>query len=138
MLATVDADFPALDVQRRVERDGLEVFDGHFFRQCNDVVELVHFAHGVVEDGGDDAAVTVAGRSGVTLAEPEFADEGLAVLVEGEFQAHAGWVVLAAGKAVVLLQFDVAGVVAVGLGLSWHEGDFNLRECKKTLNREDR
>ena len=32
VLATLDADFPALDVQRFVERDGPEVFDGHFFR----------------------------------------------------------------------------------------------------------
>ena len=61
-------DFPALDVQRFVERDGLEIFDGHFLGQGDDVVELVHFAHGVVEDGGDDAAVAVAGRSGVALA----------------------------------------------------------------------
>ena len=53
--------------QRLVQRDGLQVFDGHFFGEGDDVAELVHLAHGVVEDGGDDAAVAVAGRSGVAL-----------------------------------------------------------------------
>ena len=79
------------------------------------MVELVHFAHGVVQDGGDDAAVAVAGRASVAFAETEFADEGLAGLVEREFQAHAVGIVLAAGEAVVLLHFHVAGVVALEL-----------------------
>ena len=30
VLAAVNADFPALDVQRLVERDGLQIFDRHF------------------------------------------------------------------------------------------------------------
>ena len=115
VLAAVDADFPALDVQRLVQRDGLEVFDGHLFGEGDDVVQLVDLAHGVVEDGGDDAAVAVAGRSGVAFAQAEFADEGLALFVEGEFEAHAVGIVRAAGEAVVLLQFEVAGVVAVDL-----------------------
>ena len=68
-----------------MERDGLEVFDGHLAGEGDDVVELVHFAHGVVEDGGNDAAVAVAGRSGVAFAEAEVADEGLAFFVEDKF-----------------------------------------------------
>ena len=79
-------------------------------------MELVYLAHGVVEDAGDDAAVAVAGRSGVALAQAELADEGLAGFVEDELQAHAFGIVLAADEAVVLLHFDVAGVVALGLG----------------------
>jgi len=86
------------------------------------VVKLVYFAHGIVEDAGYDAAVSVAGRSGVALAEAEFADESLALLVEDEFQAHAVGIVLSADEAVVLLHFGVAGVVALGLRLRWHEG----------------
>src|SRR4029077_15528466 len=88
VLAALNADFPALDVQGLVQGDGFEVFDGHFLSEGDDVVELVDLAHGVVEDGGDDAAVAVAGGSGVALAEAEFADEGLPLFVEGEFQAH--------------------------------------------------
>jgi hypothetical protein len=86
------------------------------------VVKFIDLTHGVVEDGGDDAAVAVTGGSGVALAEAELADEDLAGFVEGEFQAHAVGIVLAAGEAVVLLQLDVAGVVALGLGLSGHGG----------------
>ena len=126
VLAAVDADFPALDAQRFVQRDGLEIFDGHLFGEGNDVVELVDLAHGIVEDAGDDAAVAVAGRSGVTLAEAEAADEGLAFFVEDEFEAHAVGIVLSADEAVVLLQFQVASFVAVDFGLARHGGDFNV------------
>jgi hypothetical protein len=47
----------------------------------------------------------------------------LAGFVEDEFQAHALGIVLAADEAVVLLHFDVAGVVALGFG--GHVRDFN-------------
>ena len=86
------------------------------------MVELVYLTHGVVEDAGYDAAVAVAGRSGVALAQAEAADEDLAGFVEDEFEAHAVGIVLAADEAVVFLQFEVAGFVAVGLG--WHGDDF--------------
>ena len=122
MDAAFYADFPALDVERFVQRDWFEVFDGHFFGQGNYVAQFVHFAHGVVEDGGDDAAVTMAGRAGVALAQAEFADEGLAGFIEGEFEAHTVGIILAAGETVVFLQLDVAGVVALGLGLAGHGG----------------
>ena len=82
-------------------------------------MELVDFAHGVVEDAGDDAAMAVAGRSGVALAEAEAADEGLAGFIEDELEAHAVGIVHAADEAVILLHFDVAGVVALGL---WRHG----------------
>jgi hypothetical protein len=85
-------------------------------------MQLVYLAHGVIEDAGDDAAMAVAGRSGVTLAQAEFADEGLAVFVEDEFQAHAVGVILSAYEAVVLLLFVIAGFVALGLGLARHGG----------------
>jgi len=115
VLPAVDAEFPAFDTERFVQGDRLQIFDIHFLGQGDDVAELVYLAHGVVEDGGDDAAVAVAGRAGVALAETEFADEGLALLVECELQAHTVGIVLAAGEAVILLQLDVIGFVAVYL-----------------------
>ncbi len=87
------------------------------------MMKLVYFAHGVVEDAGDDAAVGMAGRSSVALAQAKLADKGLAFFVEDEFQAHAIRIVHAADEAVVLLHFCVAGVVALRLG--WHGDDFN-------------
>ena len=116
--------FAAFDPERLVQGNGLEIFDGHFAGEGDDVVELVDLAHGVVKDACDDAAVAVAWRSGVTLAEAEAADEGLALFVEDEFEAHAVGIVHAADEAVVLLHLHVAGVVAVEL--SAHGDDFSL------------
>ena len=87
------------------------------------MVEFVHFAHGVVEDTGDDAAVAVAGGSGVALAQAEAADESLAGFIQDEFQAHSFGIVHAADEAVVLLHFHEAGIVALGLRLAWHGSD---------------
>jgi len=112
---SADFDFAAFDAKRLIQGDGLEIFDGHLSGQGDDLVEFIYFAHGVVEDAGDDAAVAVAGRSGVTFAEAEVADEGLALLVEDEFEAHAVRIVLSADEAVVFLQPGVLGFVAVGL-----------------------
>jgi len=105
----------AFDAERLVQRDGLEIFDGHFTSEGDDMMQLVDLAHGVVEDAGDDAAVAVAGWSGVTAAEAEFADEGLALFVQDELEAHAAGIVHAADEAVVLLHLHVSGVVALGL-----------------------
>ena len=58
--------------------------------------------------------MAVAWGSGVTLAQAEVADEGLAWFVEHELEAHAIFIVLATDEAVVLLHFHVAGVVALG------------------------
>jgi hypothetical protein len=107
--------FAAFDAQRFVQRDGLEIFDSHFTGEGDDVMQLVDLAHGVVEDAGDDAAVAVAGRSGVATAEAEAAHEGLALFVKDELEAHAIGIVHAADEAVVLLHLHVAGVVALGL-----------------------
>ena len=99
--AAVHADLAAFHAQGFVERDGLDVLDGHLFGEGNDVAQLVDLAHGVVEDGGDDAAVAVSGRAGVAFAEAEFADEAVPFL--GELQAHALGIVGATGEAKVFL-----------------------------------
>ena len=84
VLSAVHADFSAFDPQRLLQRDGLQVFHRHLFRDRNHVAQLIRLAHGVVEDGGDDAAMAVAGRSGVALGQAEVADEGAALFVERE------------------------------------------------------
>jgi len=122
VLASMHTDFAAFDAERFVQRDGLEIFDGHLAGEGDDVVQLADLAHGVVEDAGDDAAVAVAGRSGIALAEAEAADESLALFVEDEFEAHAVGIIHAADEAVILLQLHVASIVAVNLGLRWHGG----------------
>ena len=50
MLASLHAELAAFDAKWLMQRDGFEVFDGHLSREGDDVVELVYFAHRVVED----------------------------------------------------------------------------------------
>ena len=122
MLCAANTDFFAFHAQRFVQWHRLKVLDRHLACESDDVVELVHLAHGVVEDGGDDASVAVSGRASVAFAEAELADEGLALFVENELQVHAIGIVLAASEAVVLLEPVVGGFVSVNLG--WHGRSF--------------
>ena len=115
VLAAVHTDFPALDPQWLFERHRLQVFHRHLFRDRNHVAQLVGLTHSVVEDGGNDAAVAVAGRSGVALGQAEMADEGASLFVERELQMHAFGIIGPAGEAEVRGKLDVAGFVAVDL-----------------------
>ena len=116
-----------------MKRNRFKVFDRHLFGQRDHVAELVYLAHGIVEDGGDDPAMAMAGRSRITLAETKAAYEGLALFVEREFQAHTVRIVLSASKAVVFLQFDVGGFVAVNLP---RHGEFYRGEAISTQRTE--
>jgi hypothetical protein len=98
-----------------MERDGLEVLDGHLFGKRDDVTEFIYFAHGVVEDAGDDAAMAVAGRAGVAVTQIEVADEGIALFVEREDEAHPVGIVGTTNKTSVRGQFQVFGFVAMDL-----------------------
>src|SRR6266566_9034439 len=95
------AQFARFDAQRLVKRHGLQVLDGHFRSHRNNLAEFAEFAHGIVEDGGDDAAVAITGRAGIAFAQPKAAHETLSFL--SELQAHAFWIVLSASEAKVFL-----------------------------------
>jgi Domain of unknown function (DUF5655)/Domain of unknown function (DUF4287) len=116
--AAFDADATSFDMQRLVERDWFEIFDGHFFGEGDDVAEFVDLAHGVVEDAGDDAAVRVSGWAGVAFAEAKARDECSALFIECELQVHAVRVVHAADEAIVFLQLDVWCAVS-GAGVAF-------------------
>ncbi len=118
-----------LHAQWFVERDGLEVIDGHLAGNGDDVPQHVHLAHGFVEDGGDDAAVGVSGRAGVALAESEAADEAIALFVVGEAQAHAVGIVFAADETEILVRAQEAGAVARSGGFLGHPVILS-RECR--------
>src|SRR5258708_22842725 len=96
------AQFVGFYAQRFMEWHGLEIFDGHFRGDRDDVTEFVELAHGIVEDGSDDAAVAVSGRASVTFSEAEFTGEALPCL--SELEAHAVGIVVSAGEAEVLLE----------------------------------
>src|SRR5450631_1917343 len=84
------------------------------------MTQFVDLAHCLIEDGRDNAAVTVSGRPGVALAQPESTHETVALLVVSEAQPHAVRVARATGEAVVLLQLDVARVVSSFVFLTGH------------------
>jgi hypothetical protein len=128
VLAAVYADLPAFNVQRFMKRHRLQIFDGHFFGESDDVMELVYLSHRIVQDGRDNASVTVAGWSGVALAQPKFANERLPFPVQRELQPHAVRIIHAAREAVIFLQLVVRRFVAVNL--AGHDGDSNASAAK--------
>ena len=128
VLTSVDSDFPALHGQWLFQRHGKQILDGHLLRHGNDIAQLVHFSHGVVENGGDNAAVAVAGRAGVTVGQIEVADESSSFAVQRELQVHAVGVVGTAGKAVVLRQLEIVSLVAVHLAGHWNDSSLENQD----------
>ena len=112
VLSAVNTLFHALNAQGLVQRNRLQIAHGHLDGDSDDVAQFVHLAHGFIEDGRNDAAVAVAGRSGEALAQTKTADEAVAAFVVGEAEPHALGIVFSAGEAVVLLQADVTGIVS--------------------------
>lgn len=113
MIAPAHADFPRLDTQWFVQWNGLQIVDGDGRSQRDDVAKLIHLAHGFVEEGGDNAAVHVAGRAGIALTEPKTADKKVTFFIVGEAQAHAFGVVLPTGETDIFLQTDVTSTMTV-------------------------
>src|SRR5258708_6208322 len=94
-LAAFAAEVAADEDERLVERGRAEVVDLHVAGHGEDVEGAVEFAHGLVEERGDDAAVDVAGRAFVEAVElkvggggGDFAVGG----VGGEDEVEALWV----------------------------------------------
>ena len=104
--------FTRFHSQRLVQRDGLQVIHRDFRCQGNHLPQFIHLAHGLVENGRDNAAVAVSWRAGIALAQTKTADEAIALFVVGEAQEHAFGIVLSAGKAVIFLETCVVGAVS--------------------------
>jgi hypothetical protein len=106
-----------------VERGGAEVVDLHVTGHGEDVEWAVEFAHGFVEERGDDAAVDVAGRALVHAVELDLSGCRDGVWVRGigdEGEVESLGVSGAAAEAVVGALVDGEGVhrgggVAVGV-----------------------
>ena len=74
-----------LDAQGLVQGNGPKIMDSHLRGDGGDAVEFVDLAHGIIEDGGNNSSVTMAGRTGVTVVELEAAEVSVASLVGDEF-----------------------------------------------------
>ena len=101
-----------LDAQRFIQRHRLQEIDRHLRSKRNNLPKLVHLAHRLIKNGRNDSTVAMSRRSGIALAQPDSADEAIAVFVIGEAQEHTIRVVLAAGEAVVLLEPQVLRAVS--------------------------
>ena len=86
--------------ERLAEGDGAEVVDVEAAGHGEDAAGAVGFAHGFVEEGGDDASMGVAGRSGEAGGEASVADD-VPGLIREKAEAQAGAVFEAAAEAVV-------------------------------------
>jgi len=87
--------------QRLFQRHRLNVFHFHVLGEGNHRTQLVYLAHGLIQDGGDNAAVRMAGRTLVSFGEPKPAICPAVGLIEAKPQAHTLFVVLATGEAAI-------------------------------------
>src|SRR5438270_7670012 len=63
VLASAHRALTPFDYQTLPQRYQLQIFHVHGFRDRDHRAELVHFAHGFVEDGGNNASMGVTGRA---------------------------------------------------------------------------
>jgi hypothetical protein len=112
--ASADQAVTSFGDERLSERNRAQIFHLHFASECDDVAELIGFAHGFVEDRRDDASVSVAWRSDVAFCQLETGNETAIGFVELEVEMHAIGIVWAATKTMVAWNLDVARVVSGG------------------------
>src|SRR5580698_5831433 len=130
VLAFLNRNFPAFDTQRLLQRHWLEVFNRHLAGERDNVAQFIDLAHSVVEDGGDDAAVAVAGRSAIALGQAKAADKGLPGFIQRKLEVHTVRIVRAAGEAIIFLR---AVMRIVSVRLARHGGiltDQSDRRCR--------
>jgi hypothetical protein len=75
--------------ERLAEGDWAEIVDFDMAGHGEDAAGAVGFAHGFVEEGGDDASVGVAGRADEAAGETEMRDD-VTVGIDEELEAEAG------------------------------------------------
>jgi hypothetical protein len=88
-LAALAAGVVADEAEILVEWGGAQVVDLHVAGHGDDVEEAVELAHGLVHEGGDDAAVDVAGWALEEAGEMHVRGGGVRLVVEGEVQVQA-------------------------------------------------
>lgn len=96
------ADFSRFNPQILMQRHGFQIINFHARGGGDQIMHLVQFAHGIVENGGDNAPVAMSRGTGVLFTQAEATDEAGARVIEGESKVHAVRVIFTAGKAPVL------------------------------------
>jgi hypothetical protein len=116
-LAAFAAEVVGGEGERGVDGSGAEVIDLHVAGHGEDVERSAELAHGLIQEGGDDAAMEEAGGTFIGARKLDRCG-GLGVGgidgVDLEVQMEALWVVRSAGEAVVGLLIDGGGMGARG------------------------
>ena len=98
--AAVVFDVARGESERDGQGHGAQILHLHLPGHGKNVAGAVRFAHGFVEEGGDDASMGVAGRAGETAGEAKVRDD-VTVGIDEEFEAEAGRILEATAEALV-------------------------------------
>src|SRR5437868_10298990 len=107
VLAPAHRALASLDYQTLSERDELQIFHLHRLGDGDHRAQLIDLAHGLIEDGRDDASMGMPRRPLEAQRQTKAAERASARLVEVEFQVHALRIVGPASKTVILVDADV-------------------------------
>jgi hypothetical protein len=75
-----------------LERDRPNVVDLHGLGHSDDAAQLADLSHGLVEDGGNDASVSMRGRTFEAEWQFKFADEALVFFVQVKLKMEAAFI----------------------------------------------
>src|SRR3974390_3097064 len=116
VFAAVDADLPALRHQLRRERNRADVVDLHGSGDGDDSAQLADLAHGLVEDGGDDASMRVHRRPLEAPRQHEVTDKTVVLFVQMELEVQAVLVFRATSETIIAVNVLFDFVSWDGLG----------------------
>jgi len=131
MSSSPNLDFPSLNPQWLIQWNRLDVLDRHLFRKGDDMPQLIHLSHGIIENGRDNSAVAVAGWARIALAQPKSARRYAVFFIQGKFQVHPVAIMHSAGKTIILLQARGRRVVTMARGFLRHGENCILRRAMK-------
>ncbi len=117
-LAAVDAFDAAAQPDGRGGGYGLQILDLKLARDGDFATSAVGFAHGFIEQRGDDAAVKIAGRSFVVIADDGLSGDG-AIGSRSEGEVKADGILHSTAEAAVAL---AVGERLEGMGRRFRDG----------------
>ena len=122
-----DINLSRLHPQRLVQRHWFQIIHRNLRRQRDNVAQLVHFSHGIIKNGSDNPTMAMSRWTGEFFAQAKTAYKAILLAIVDKLQTHAVSIVSAAGKAVILLQADVTGIVTLARRLVRHSQNSILR-----------
>ena len=116
VLASTYRPLSSFSYQTLAQRHQLQKFHLHGLGNGDNRPQLVHLAHGLIEDGGNNASVRVSRRPLKAQRQPKAAPGSAARVIEPELHAHALGIVWTASETMVLGDARVFGIVPGSAG----------------------